>query len=116
MNPLQPTEPHDDFACRLTRALETPPPFAIPADFAARVALAAGALPQPSAALVSSTRFATLATRLAFAALVLAMLVLSPWAASRTHSIFPAVFESTLAVEFVLLTIWLSLRNHLSSH
>ena len=98
---------------RLTRALEASPRFTIPAGFASRTA----ALAQDAASTASSypvftsiSRFSRLSIRIAFAVLVIAMLVLPILAGNSTS--FSANSEVVLALELVGLTTWLSLRRN----
>ncbi len=104
-------EPQDALSRQLTKALETPRAFAIPASFAARTAAAAAQLPAPGAA-APRTSFAPLAIRAGFLTLAIAMLALAAWARTmpNTQQLFVLGTESALALEFVALTTWLSLR------
>ncbi len=102
----QPVEPQDALSRRLTRALEAAPPVRIPQDFAARIA--AQARVQAPAAIRPSTRFGEIASYTALALLLTAMLLFAPWA--RTGRIVPVANELLLALEFVALMTWTSLR------
>jgi hypothetical protein len=104
-------EPQDALSRRLTRALQAPRPFTIPANFAARTAAAAAELPA-SAAATPRTPYTTLAIRAAFAVLAFAMLALSAWArtAPNPQQLLLLGTEIAFALEFVALTTWLSLR------
>jgi hypothetical protein len=104
-------EPQDALSRRLTRALETPRQFTIPANFAARTASIAAQLPAPAAA-VPRAPFTAFAIRSAFAVLALAMMALAAWArtAPNTQQLLLLGTEIALALEFVALTTWLSLR------
>jgi hypothetical protein len=104
-------EPQDAMSCQLTRALETPRSFIIPANFAMRTAAAAAQLPAPVAA-TPRTPFPTLAIRAAFAVLAFAMLAIAAWArtAPNPEQLVLLGTEIALALEFVALTTWISLR------
>ena len=102
-------EPHDAFARRLTRALEDAPRVAIPADFAARVATLAAAETPLALPPQSSLRFGRMVSNAAFALLLLAMFLCAPWA--RTGRLVPLANELLLALEFVALMTWTSLRS-----
>ncbi len=106
MTPLERAEPQDELARRLTLALETAPAVVVPQDFAARMAMLAKALPVETPAL--ALRFSKLGIQAAFAILLLAMLVFLPAADSRAN--VPLTLEIVLALEFVGLTTWLTLR------
>ncbi len=105
------TPAQDSLSRKLTRALETPRLFTIPDNFAARTAAAAAALPAPASG-KPRTSFTDRAIRGAFAVLALAMLFLAAWTRTAPNA-QQLVFLSTeiaLALEFVGLTTWLSLR------
>jgi len=104
-----PSEPHDDLARRLTRALASPPTITIPRDFAARTAALAALEPLP-APHRTRTPFSTRAIQCAFAALTVAMLALTP-TIPHEHTLYPLALQMLLATEFVALTTWLSLRR-----
>ena len=97
-------EPSDELSRRLTGALATAPAVDIPADFAARTALAASALP----AAIPAVRFGKLAIQCAFAMLLLSMLFF----AARPHTLSSVALavEILLALELAALSTWLSLR------
>ena len=99
-------EPQDELARRLTLALEAAPVVMAPRDFASRMALLAKALPVETPAL--ALRFSKLGIKVAFAILLVAMLVFLPGAGSR--AVVPLTLEIVLALEFVGLTTWLMLR------
>ena len=101
-------EPHDELAHRITRALEAPPRVAIPAGFAARVAAQASAQTPSTLPLPSSSHFGQIASYVAFALLLAAMVLFAPWA--RTGRFVPVANEFLLAFEFVALMTWTSLR------
>jgi hypothetical protein len=103
---LQP-EPHDELSRRLTHALETPCGVQIPPGFAARTAALAR---QAAPSVRERARFSSLAIQLSFAVLIVAMLGLNLLA--RRPSEVAIVTEIALALEFVALTTWLSLRPH----
>jgi hypothetical protein len=104
-------EPQDALSRRLTQALEAPRAFTLPANFAARTAAAAAQLPTPVG---TPTRvpFAIVAIRIAFVVLGLAMVALAAWSrnAPDAHQLVVLGTEIGLALEFVALTTWLSLR------
>jgi hypothetical protein len=104
-------EPQDALSRRLTRALEMPARFSIPAGFATRTAAAAAQLPAPAAA-TPRAAWTTLAFRAAFVMLALAMVVFAAWArtAPNSQQFLLLGTEIGLALEFVALTTWLSLR------
>jgi hypothetical protein len=110
MNRIPQPEPNDELGRRLTRALEAAPAVLIPEGFAARTAAAAATHLTDIPALTS--RFGALATQFAFAVLIVAMLVFAPWASTR--SIVPVLLEILLALEFVALSTWLSLRQQVA--
>jgi hypothetical protein len=105
------SEPQDSLSRKLTRALETPAPFTIPAGFAARTAAAAAQMPAPAAAR-QRTPFTTLAIRGAFVLLAMAMAAFVAWAptAPNSQQLVLLGTEIAFAVEFVALATWLSLR------
>jgi hypothetical protein len=104
-------EPQDALSRRLTRSLETPRPFSIPMDFAARTAAAAAKLPAPVAG-ARRGHHTSLVIRAAFAVLAIAMVGLAAWArtAPNPQQVLLLGTEIALALEFVALTTWLSLR------
>jgi hypothetical protein len=104
-------EPQDALNRRLTRALETPPSFTIPGNFAARTAATAATLPAQVGG-VRLVPYTSLAIRSAFASLAVAMVALAAWARTAPHAgqILLLGTEIALALEFVALTTWLSLR------
>jgi len=110
-----------DLDLRLTQALETPPEISIPSDFASRVAatLPAARFAAPRyvapgfvVARFVAPRFAMWAARAALGLLVLTMLFFAPRAVGR--SVVPLTLETTFAAEFVLLSVWISLRPGLT--
>jgi len=96
----------------LTRALEARPYLEVADDFAARLVCK---LPprRPAPRLVLTTVPRT-GRRVAFAALLvlfLAMILLAPLARGAGHQPFE-VLEWIFVAEFVLITVWMSLRPH----
>ncbi len=98
-----------ELEARLIRALETPPEIAIPDGFAARVAtLGRAQTPAYTPAAQSLHGISSLVMRGALATLIIAMLMLAPWAGHR--SMAAATLEYAFAFEFVALAVWMSLR------
>jgi hypothetical protein len=101
---------HDDreLDARVVKALETPPVVAIPAGFAARVTQVGRAQNPVRTAESAEPRFGNWAARGALAVLIVAMLLFAPWAVGK--SMVATTVEYALALEFVGLAIWMSLR------
>ena len=111
MKQLPIMEPQDDLAKRLTETLSNLAPFDVPAGFASRVVAAANRLPAVNTRRQQArVRYAAPLIRVALGLLILAMFLLASWAASAAGSLYPAVAEGLLAMEFVLLVLWFSLR------
>ena len=93
---------------RLVRALEATPAVAIPEGFAARLAgkVPTGAMAARQAVPVTTQVGVRMAWAVA-AALLVAMFVLAPWAVGIGTLRW---VESSVEMEFVALTVWLSLR------
>jgi hypothetical protein len=104
-------EPQDAMSRKLTHALEAAPTFTIPAGFAARMAAAAAELPVPAAA-GPRAGYTRPAIHAAFTLLTLALVGLAAWARTAPNSQQTVLLgvEIALALEFVALTTWLSLR------
>ena len=96
----------DDLDQRLSRALQTAPQPLISVGFAARVSAAAAASTVPGASPVGRAR--PIGQVLAYSAL--AVLFVLMLLTARPHSL---LIESSLTVEFILLTLWLTLRSQL---
>ncbi len=103
MNPALHTQLLD---AKILRALETAPRLEIPADFAARVA---GQLPSRPAAILSPARYGY---RAAGICLVVLLAIILAFARRATGtSIFWLSIESLFCAEFVLVAVWLAVRN-----
>jgi hypothetical protein len=102
-------EQHDGLSERLTAALEAAPEVRIPDGFAVRTAALARQLyPAAANARPLRPRFSLLAARLVLAILAVAMLVCAGAAQKPSVPLFAS--EALLALEFVALITWLSLR------
>jgi hypothetical protein len=96
----------DELDRRVLRALETAPSFEIPADFAARVARK---LPARRPVSLTPTHYGQNAV---FLGMILTLVVL---VALTLHNGRHATFglaESLLLTQFIVLTVWLSVRRH----
>jgi hypothetical protein len=96
----------DELDRRVLRALETAPSFEIPTDFAARVARK---LPARRPVSLTPTHYGQKAV---FLGMILTLVVL---VALTLHNGRHATFglaESLLLTQFIVLTVWLSVRRH----
>jgi hypothetical protein len=103
--------PDHDLDHRLTRALEAAPSVAIPADFAVRISACLPAQPArrvPVAAIPSPG----IGRRVWLAGLVVLFVAVFGLTLSGGPANQPAriALESTLSAEFILLTLWFTLR------
>ena len=101
----------DNLDARLTRALEATPPVSITDDFATRVMQRLPArrrviLPSEIAAPQIARRVASGSLLVLFIAMIVLALH-AHGAASRSYT----VIEGALAAEFMVLTVWISLRS-----
>jgi len=101
-----------DLDLKLTQALEAAPEVAIPPGFAARMAAMAPAAPASAVPRFAAPRFAMWSVRAALALLLVTMVFFAPRAVGS--SVVPLTLEMALAAEFVLLTVWISLRPGLT--
>lgn len=109
--PLNPENSPDELYLReldsrLTRALDAQPDVPTPADFAARVA---SKVPARRPVSLKPTHYGDYALILGVLVALAALFV--PLAHARGHYVF-GVVESFLLAQFLILTIWLSLRRH----
>jgi hypothetical protein len=94
----------------LTRALEARPQLQIADDFALRVARKLPARrPAPRLSLTTVPRTGRRVSFAALGVLFLAMILLAPLARGTGHQPFE-ILEWILVTEFVLITVWMSLR------
>jgi hypothetical protein len=91
---------------RILRVLETPPRLEIPADFAARVARQ---LPPLPVAILSPARYGYRAGAACLFVLLALILVFARRAMGT--SIFWLSMESIFCAQFVLVAVWLVVRN-----
>ena len=105
----QDNSPHEldlrELDLRLTRALDTVPEIQIPHDFAARVA---SQVPARRRVSLKPTHYGDYALFLGVLITLAAMFLLGHTA---DHHTFGFV-ESILLAQFIVLTVWLSLRRH----
>jgi hypothetical protein len=91
---------------RILRALETAPRLEIPSDFAARVARQ---LPPRPEAVLSPARYGYRAAGACLVVLLAFILAFAPRATGT--SVFWLSIESIFCAEFVLVAVWLAVRN-----
>jgi hypothetical protein len=91
---------------RIVRALETVPTPPIPADFAARVA---SQLPAQRPVSLTPTHYGDNAMLLGLVATLAALLAFALHTAGHATFGLP---ESLLLAQFIVLTVWLSVRRH----
>jgi hypothetical protein len=100
--------PDEIFDRRLTAALEAAPTIAVPDDFVLRVMQQLPALRAPSRmALVASPG---IGRRVAFAAIFVLLAAMLAVGLRASGSIALTAVEWSFAAEFILLTVWMSLR------
>jgi hypothetical protein len=95
----------DELDQRILRALETAPELHIPADFAARVTRK---LPATRPASLTPTHYGRNAMLIGMVVTLVALLALTLH--NGTHAAF-GLAQSLLLVQFVALTVWLSIRR-----
>jgi hypothetical protein len=116
MNPHTPQHHDQELDLRLTRALAAVPAVRVPDDFAQRVLAQLPAQPLLFASAAATPNIARRVTFAAAAMLLLAMLLVARLVPATGHpaAIACTVAEFTFAAEFILLSLWLTLRSHLS--
>ena len=116
MKPHAPQHHDPELDLRITRALSAVPAVRIPDGFSQRVVanLPAQSLVSPSG--VTAPDVARRVTYVAAAALLLAMLFVARLAQAPGHldAVAHTIAQYTFAAEFVLLTLWLTVRTRLS--
>ena len=103
--PIDQDNSSDELDLRLTRALDAVHEVPIPADFAARVA---SQVPARRPVSLKPTHYGDYALFLGVLATLAAMFLLGH---AADHHTFGFV-ESILLAQFLVLTVWLSLRRH----
>jgi hypothetical protein len=96
----------DELDRRVLRALEAAPSIEIPADFAARVARQ---LPARRPASLTPTHYGRNAVLLGMILTLVVLIALSLY--NGRHATF-GLAESLLLTQFVVLTVWVSVRRH----